>query len=319
MLLFILDSFLSCGTSIAIIHYQLINVAYENSRRGNIMYNEKKVLLVDDETPVRQALIRGIHRKFNKQCNLVSITEASNGKEAIELANYNPPDLIIMDIRMPVMNGLKACRILRHGSKFAATKIIILTCEVIEESEGLLAGADDYVIKPFNINTLLIRIERGLFRPASINNKATVGLNGILSKECFFDVCLNFEIARANRFLHPLSLLLLKVLPVKVGESDQEAQDYLVKLLKRRASDKVINWGENTFAILLTETPAEDAILVAKHIACHIAASSYFLRYSIGIANLEDTLTENLVVNAESSLKESIRTGNIILNRLALT
>ena len=164
------------------------------------MYTEKKLLLVDDETAVRQALIRGVHRKFNKKNNLVSITEASNGKEAIELANDNPPDLIIMDIRMPIMDGLKACRILRNDAKFAATKIIILTCEIIEEREGLLAGADDYVIKPFDINTLLIRIERGLFLPTSINKAVPVDVNGLLSKEYFFDTFLNFEIARAKRF-----------------------------------------------------------------------------------------------------------------------
>jgi len=282
------------------------------------MYHEKKLLLVDDETPVRQALIRGIHRKFNKNNSLVSISEASNGQEAIELANYNPPDLIIMDIRMPIMDGLKACRILRNDTKFAATKIIILTCEITEESEGLLAGADDYVIKPFDINTLLIRIERGLFQPTSANKAAPIDLNGLLSKDCFFDICLSFEIARAKRFQHPLSFLLLKVSPSKTTESNQKVQDYLVKLLKRRASDKVINWGENTFAILLTETHAEDATLLAKHIARHIEVRADFLGCFIGIANLEDTLTDNLVVNAESSLSESIRTGNIILNRQAL-
>ena len=284
----------------------------------NSMHTKKKLLLVDDEIAVRQALIRGVHRKFNKKNNLVSITEASNGKEAIELANDNPPDLIIMDIRMPIMDGLKACRILRNDAKFAATKIIILTCEIIEEREGLLAGADDYVIKPFDINTLLIRIERGLFQPTSINKAVPIDSNGLLSKECFFDVFLDFEIARAKRFQHPLSLLLLKVLPSKIEELNQKIQDYLVKLLKRRASDKVINWGENTFAILLTDTHAEDATLVAKHIACQMGTRSDCLRYFIGIANLEDTLTDNLVINAESSLSESVRTGDIILNRQSL-
>ena len=285
---------------------------------GSIMYTEKKLLIVDDEIEVRQTLIRGVRRKFNKKNNIVLITEAGNGKEAIELAHSNPPDLIIMDIRMPIMDGLKACRILRSDTKFAATKIIILTCEITEESAGLLSGADDYVIKPFDINILLIRIERSLFQPPSLNYKVPVDLNGLLSKGCFFDVCLNFEIARAKRFHHPLSLLLLKISPSKTDEPNENSLDYLVKLIKRRASDNVINWDENTFAILLTETPAEDAILVAKHIVMHLESRSEFLHSSVGIANLEDTLTDDLVVNAESSLRESIRTGNIILNRQAI-
>ncbi|NQZ22570.1 MAG: response regulator [Colwellia sp.] len=282
------------------------------------MRTEKRVLIVDDEVDVRNTLIRGIQRKFNKTNKLVSITEASNGQEAIELANLSPPDLILMDVRMPIMNGLKACRLLRNDTKFAATKIIILTCEITEESEGLLSGADDYVIKPFDINTLLIRIERGLFQSNVVNKFTPAYLNGLLSKECFFDICLNFEVARAKRFQHPLSLLLLKVSPKDIDEENKESQEFILKLLKRRLSDKVINWGENTFAILLTETTADDAALVAKHIVSRVDNSPDFLRTCVGIANLEDTITDNLVVNAESSLKESVRTGDITLNRKAI-
>jgi len=279
----------------------------------------KKVLIVDDEIGVRHTLIRSIQRQFNKTNESVSIAEASNGKEAIELANLNPPDLILMDVRMPIMDGLKACKILRSDMKFAATKIIILTCEITEENEGLLSGADDYVIKPFDIKTLLIRIERGLFQPVLTKDvSSSIDLNGLLSKECFFKVFLDFEIARAKRFQHSLSLLLLKVQPRNSQEQSNQGQEYLVKLLKRRTSDKVINWAENTYAILLTQTNADDAYLVAKHIICHVRSRAEFLHYSLGIANLEDTLTDNLVINAESSLRESARTGEIILNRKAI-
>jgi len=282
------------------------------------MSSEKKVLIVDDEVGVRKTLIRGIQRKFNKTNQLVSITEASNGQEAIDLANFSPPDLILMDIRMPVMNGLKACKLLRGDTKFAATKIIILTCEIMEESEGLLSGADDFVIKPFDINTLLIRIERGLFQPPPLNKIAPAYLNGLLSKECFFDICINFEIARAKRFQRPLSLLLLKISPKELDKENKQGQAFILTLLKRRASDKVINWAKNTFAILLTETTADDAALVAKHIVSRVDNSPDFFRTCVGIANLEDTLTDNLVVNAESSLQESMRTGDITLNRKAI-
>jgi len=280
------------------------------------METVKKVLIVDDEVDVRNTLIRGIQRKFNKVHQLVSISEANNGQEAINLANFSPPDLILMDVRMPIMNGLKACRLLRNDTKFAATKIIILTCEITEESEGLLAGADDYVIKPFDIKTLLIRIERGLFQSPPLNKVVPAYLNGLLSKECFFDICLNFEISRAKRFQHPLSLLLLKVSPK--NEENRESLAFILALLKRRTSDKVINWGENTFALLLTETTSDDAALVAKHIVARVDNSPDFFRTFVGIANLEDTLTDNLVVNAESSLIESVRTGDITLNRKAI-
>jgi len=282
------------------------------------MLTEKKLLIVDDEKGVRHALIRGIRHKFNKQSNLVSISEASNGQEAIDKANNTPPDLILMDIRMPIMNGLKACRILRSDSKFAATKIIILTCEITEESEGLLSGADDYVIKPFDIKTLLIRIERGLFQPRLESNPVMLDDNGLITKECFFDTCISYEVARAKRFHHPLSLLLFKVELRNVVELNDNHHESLINIFKRRTSDKVVHWGEKTFALLLTETDANDATLLAKHIAHKIEHRLGFLRAYVGIANLEDTLCDDIIGNAESSLREALRTGNIILNRLAV-
>jgi len=282
------------------------------------MQAEKKVLIVDDEVGVRHALIRGIRQKFNRQDILVSITEASNGQEAIELANSTPPDLILMDIRMPIMDGLKACRILRKDSKFAATKIIILTCEITEESEGLLSGADDYVIKPFDIKTLLIRIERGLFQASTNASQPMIDFHGLLSKQCFIDTCIGFEIARAKRYQHSLSFMLLRITPSNKAISDDSIQQYLVQLLMRRTSDKVINWDAKTFAVLLTETDAEDATLLAKHLAKQLEHNTDFLRTYIGIGNLEDTLCDDLVGNAESSLRESVRTGNIVLNRLGV-
>ncbi|MCJ8321233.1 MAG: response regulator [Colwellia sp.] len=282
------------------------------------MIEEKSVLIVDDEVGVRQALIRGIKRKFNKEGKCISISEAGNGKEAIDLARKFTPDLILMDIRMPIMDGLKACRILRSDSKFAGTMIIMLTCEITEESAGLLSGADDYVIKPFDIKTLLIRIERGLFREKVVNNLAYTDGNGILSKACFLATCLDFEIARAKRYQHSLSFLLVNIELTKQAEQIDGIDLEIAKLLQGRASDKVVRWSTNTFAVLLTETQADDAILLAKRISWLIKSNPNLLRAFVGIANLEDTVTDNLIANAESSLSESIRTGNIILNRLAV-
>ncbi len=284
------------------------------------MIEGKNILIVDDEEGVRQALIRGIRRKFHSKEQVISITEAENGLEAIELAHKSAPDLIIMDIRMPIMNGLKACRILRNDSKFAATKIIMLTCEIAEEEAGLSAGADDYVIKPFDIKTLLIRIERGLFFSSIAKNLAFVDSHGMLSKEFFLAACLTNELVRAKRYHHPLSLILVKVEPTFEGE-DEDAIDRGLEIhsfIKARRSDRLIKWNKNTFAILLTETNATDATLIAHRISWQIRKSIKIVKGFFGIANLEDTFGDDLVTNAESSLKLSIRTGEIVLNRLAI-
>ena len=282
------------------------------------MLREKSVLIVDDEEGVRQTLKRGIHRQFNKGDKRVAISEAGNGEEAIALANKFPPDLIIMDIRMPVMDGLKACRILRSDSKFASTIIIMLTCEITEESAGLLSGADDYVIKPFDIKTLLIRIEKSLFRQGAMGTVSYAESDGVLSKNYFVESWLSYEVARAKRYQHSLSLLLVKIESSDAKQSAKSKDLTVIKLLKRRASDPLIKWGEHTFAILLIETCAADAVLLAKRIIWLAQKSPHLLRPNLGIANLEDTLTDDLVINAEYSLAASVCTGDIVLNRLSV-
>jgi len=282
------------------------------------MLEEKSVLIVDDEIGVRDTLKRGIHRQFNKGSKRVSILEAGNGEEAISLANSFSPDLILMDIRMPIMDGLKACSILRRDSKFASTMIIMLTCEITEESQGLLSGADDYVIKPFDIKTLLIRIERGLFKQKSIERVSYTESNGVLSKNFFVDSWLTYEVSRAKRFQHSLSLLLVRIDSIDSHKSTENSDLALIGLLKSRASDLLIKWGENTFAILLIETCADDAVLLAKRIIWLAHNSPKLLHPNVGIANLEDTLTDDLIINAEYSLAASVSTGEVVLNRLAV-
>ncbi|AAZ25677.1 response regulator [Colwellia psychrerythraea] len=282
------------------------------------MLKEKSVLIVDDEIGVRQALKRGIHRQFNREENRVSINEASNGKEAIALANSFLPDLIIMDMRMPIMDGLKACSILRNDSKFSATKIIMLTCEISEESAGLLAGADDYIIKPFDIKALLIRVENGLFKQRAVDTTADIESDGVLTKNLFVECWLDYEIARARRFQHSLSLLMIKIETIDRKASFLSKDREVTTLLKRRKSDLLIKWGENTFAILLIETSADDAILLAKRISWLAKKSPNLAQPSLGIANLEGSLTNDLIINAEHSLAASICTGKIVLNRLVV-
>lgn len=282
------------------------------------MLAEKNVLIVDDEIGVRQTLKRGIHRRFNKENKRVAICEAGNGQEAIDLANSCSPDLILMDIRMPIMDGLKACSILRSDSKFASTVIIMLTCEITEESAGLLSGADEYIIKPFDIKTLLIRIERGLFNPLATGRTAYAEVDGVLAKNYFVESWLGYEIARAKRHQHSLSLLLVKVESTDKNQSKEEHQQEALTLLKHRDSDLMIRWGENTYALLLVETCADDAVILAQRILSLAKKCPNYLLPSIGIANLEDTLTDDLIVNAEYSLGASNCTGKIVLNRLAV-
>ncbi len=115
-----------------------------------------KILVVDDE----ELLVKGI--RFNLQNDGYDVITGSNGLEAVTFAKEHNPDLIVLDIMMPYMDGLTACTRIRE---FSNVPIILLTAKV-EDMDKLLGfehGADDYLTKPFNILELKARI-RALLR-----------------------------------------------------------------------------------------------------------------------------------------------------------
>lgn len=116
----------------------------------------KKILIVDDEERMRRVLvdylrIKGYHT-----------VEAANGADALRLFDTERPDMVLLDVMMPVMDGWETCRRLREQS---AVPIIMLTARGQEEDEltGFSLGADEYIAKPFSLKILLARVE-ALFR-----------------------------------------------------------------------------------------------------------------------------------------------------------
>ena len=122
-----------------------------------------KILVVDDE----DLLVKGI--RFNLQNDGYEIVTGSNGVEAIALVKSENPDLIILDIMMPEMDGLTACN---HIRDFSNVPIILLTAKAddMDKLIGFDHGADDYLTKPFNILELKARI-RALLRRSSLQKK----------------------------------------------------------------------------------------------------------------------------------------------------
>ena len=120
---------------------------------------EKTILTVDDEKDIRDIL------KYNLEKDGYKVLSAKDGKEALELV-LRLPDLILLDILMPVMDGLEVCRRLKGDRITSAIPVIFLTARGTEFDEvlGLELGADDYIIKPIAIRTLLSRIRSTLRR-----------------------------------------------------------------------------------------------------------------------------------------------------------
>ncbi len=122
-----------------------------------------KILVVDDE----ELLVKGI--RFNLQNDGYEVITAFNGAEAVRLAQSEQPDLVVLDIMMPEMDGLTACRQIREHSNIP---IILLTAKAddMDKLMGFDNGADDYLTKPFNILELKARI-RALLRRSGIQVK----------------------------------------------------------------------------------------------------------------------------------------------------
>jgi two-component system, OmpR family, KDP operon response regulator KdpE len=133
------------------------------------------ILVVDDEPQIRRVL------RSTLATHGYVISEAKTGEEALESLRKDRPDLILLDVNMPGMGGLEACREIRRG--FDAP-IIMLTVRDAERDKvaALDAGADDYIVKPFGIEELLARIRAALRRSAPAD-----ALPAFLSKELAID------------------------------------------------------------------------------------------------------------------------------------
>jgi DNA-binding response OmpR family regulator len=113
-----------------------------------------RVLIADDE-PITRMLVRLLLERENFE-----VLEASNGKQAVDIATRERPDLMIVDLNMPEMDGYEAIATLRRDITMATLPIVVLTSQEgpVVERRVLELGADDYIIKPFDPTVLLSRV-----------------------------------------------------------------------------------------------------------------------------------------------------------------
>lgn len=125
------------------------------------MGNGKKILLVDDEAQLALAV------KIRLQSRGYQVVTATDGRQALDLIPKERPDLVILDVVMPVMDGYFCLREMNQRFGRGKTPVIILTARDRMRELFDLEGIEDYVIKPFDHDDLLIRIDRVLKRRAS--------------------------------------------------------------------------------------------------------------------------------------------------------
>ena len=136
---------------------------------------KRRILLIDDDALIRELVVRALSD------STLQVVDFASGPEGIADAFTNPPDLVMLDVMLPGMNGYEVCRQLRQHMVTAHVPIIMLTAvdQIDSKVQGLRTGADDYMTKPFDVRELRMRVEAHLRRSArDLSASPLTGLPG---------------------------------------------------------------------------------------------------------------------------------------------
>lgn len=139
---------------------------------STFMGMEATVLLIEDDPSIREITQLGLEQAG------FSVVTASDGREGVDAFRRRNPDVVVLDVMLPVLDGLEVCRMIRAES---AVPVVMLTArsDTIDVVVGLEAGADDYVTKPFEMPVLVARLRAALRRMRSTDQAAQLALAGL--------------------------------------------------------------------------------------------------------------------------------------------
>ena len=237
----------------------------------NLINTEFTLLIVDDEKQNRLLLTELFGSTYK-------IIQAKNGVQALEKARQHRPDLILLDVLMPEMDGMGVLRELKRDDATRLIPVIFITAldSATDEENGLNLGAVDYISKPFHPPTVRVRVRNQLqllHQRRLLEQLASLdGLTGIPNRRQF-DATLLKEWHRCQRNQQPLSLIVADVDFFKkyndaLGHAagDRVLQEVAATLRQaaRRPGDLVARYGGEEFVLLLPETDATSAQALAE-------------------------------------------------------
>ena len=181
--------------------------------------NVNRILIVDDEPDVTELL----KYKLEQDGHLCQVV--NNPLSFISAARESNPNLILLDIMMPELNGLQLCKMVRSDPKMNTIPIIFLTArgEVEDRIKGLESGGDDYISKPFNTKELMLRVANILNRNQTggpVNNKNRIQIAGVVLDDSLHELTVDGEVVilTATEF-RLLKLLMLRKNRVQTREN----------------------------------------------------------------------------------------------------
>ncbi|SFM26522.1 diguanylate cyclase domain-containing protein [Marinobacter zhejiangensis] len=267
-----------------------------------IAMHQQKVLIVDDQV-LNRAFVAAEIEDF---CTPVS---AENGAKALKLANRLKPDLILMDINMPGLDGFEVCHQLKSNPHTEDIPIIFVSgmTDTAFEKEGLELGALDYIRKPFDPDILKARVRNQLQLQRQRRTLEKMsnrdGLTDIANRR-YFDLSLHREWERMKELRHPLGLLMIDVDAFKSfnDEYGHVTGDRALKLIAqrmeqtlKRSGDLVARYGGEEFACILPHTDNSSARVIGDQLCAAVrdlrirhsaSPASPYVTVSIGCASV---------------------------------
>lgn len=297
------------------------------------MGDMRRILVVDDDP----AIVRQVVDTLGEKNYLIDT--AKDGVEAIEKVRSEPPDLMLLDVMMPKMNGLEVCRIVKSLSNEAFIPIILVTVkgDIDSKVTGLKLGADDYLAKPFNPLELQARVD-SMLRIKALQDKINTKRRELEALSITDDLTKLFnhramqqrlrdEFRRAQRYNEPLSILMLDIDHFK-EVNDRHGHQFgdlvlrqLAELMLKcvRQIDVVARYGGEEFLVILPQTHFSGSLTVADRIWRGIGTHTFIdgdrshrLTASIGISffpNKNVGCVEDLVTFADEALYQAKREG----------
>ncbi len=282
-------------------------------------------VLAAEDNPVFQSMLKGMLTRWGYQAVI-----ARNGTEAWKiLESGNAPRLAVLDWMMPGMDGVEICRRIRSANREPYIYILLLTARTESEDliEGMDAGADDYLTKPFNAHELRVRLHAGhrilnlqeelLQAREALREQATHdGLTGLLNRTSILNK-LDEELSRSSRDGSPVSVLMVDLDRFKsindsrghlAGDAVLREAAGRLKAAARRY-DSVGRYGGEEFLVVLPGCDADDAALQGERVREAIGGFPFLalsqpvaVTASLGVACSSRCLPESLVREADDAL-----------------